>query len=152
MKLKRKLIILVILLAGFTFGVSFSTLYAQVHIVEGTACSCFLPIPLLIPTFSSLGIFIGSIVYYLMMPNPEGKEAKDQKVFLELLEPNERQVISMILENGGEVTQSKISREIGKVKAFRLLETLRRRGIIEKEPRGKTNVIKLKEKFRVLCS
>lgn len=146
----KKLIILVIILTGFIFGVSFSTLYAQTHIIEGTACSCTLPIPLLIPMFSSLGIFVGSIVYYLMFPRFEEVKEKSlevEKILLDLLNPDERKIIEKIIQNKGKITQSKLSSELGKVRVFRIIESLKKRGIIEKEPYGKTNVIKLSEKF-----
>jgi len=140
----------IILLAGFIFAVSFSTLYVQTHIVEGTACQCTLPISLLIPTFSSLGVMIGSIVYYLMFSKiQESKERaiEDIRKVLEILNPDEREVIKAILENKGRATQSSISRKIGKVKAFRVIEALRRRGVVKKEPYGKTNIITLTEDF-----
>jgi uncharacterized membrane protein len=54
----------------------------------------------------------------------------------------------MFLENKGEVLQSKISRSLGKVKAFRVIESLMKRGVVVKEPYGKTNKIKLNEKFK----
>ncbi|MEM5790746.1 MAG: hypothetical protein QXP77_01720 [Candidatus Aenigmatarchaeota archaeon] len=155
MKTIEKMILITIILAGFIFGVSFSTLYAQVHIYEGTACSCTLPIPVLIPTFSSLGVFVGSIVYYLMFPKiEENKEKvkKDLETFLELLPEMEKEVLKEIIQNNGKILQSKISTKFGKVKAFRILENLRIRGIIEKEEYGKTNIIKISEKFaRILA-
>lgn len=148
MKTIQKLIIIVIILAGFIFSVSFSTLYAQTHIIEGTACSCTLPIPLLIPTFSSLGIFVGSIVYYLLFPKiEESKDKEDYKIFLDFLDPEEKAVLQKIIENKGKITQSKLSSEFGKVKAFRVLENLKKKGIIEKEAYGKTNTVKISEKF-----
>jgi len=148
MDLRKKLLAVIIVIAGFIFGVSFSTLYAQVHISEGTACSCTLPIPLLIPTFSSLGVFVGSIVYYMLSPT-FGKETRkiDTKTILELLEPGEREVLQRLVENNGIVSQSKLSNEFGKVKIFRIVESLKGRGIVEKIPYGKTNKIKLNEKF-----
>jgi hypothetical protein len=149
--LKRKSLMAIILLSGFIFAVSFSTLYAQTHIIEGTACSCTLPIPVLIPTFASLGLLIGSILYYFMSPKiEENKEKKIQLIFslVEMLNPEEKEIIKKLLENKGEILQSKLSRSFGKVKTFRVLENLRKRGIIEKEPYGKTNVIKLGEKFK----
>ncbi len=153
MKTIQKLIIVVIILAGFIFSVSFSTLYAQTHIIEGTACSCTLPIPLLIPTFSSLGIFVGSIVYYLLFPKiEEGKSKESLNLFLDFLEPDEKSILQKILENKGKITQSKLSSQFGKVKVFRILESLRKRGIIEKEAYGKTNTIKISEKFSELLS
>ncbi len=148
MDLRKKLLGVVIVIAGFIFGVSFSTLYAQVHITEGTACSCTLPIPLLIPTFSSLGVFVGSIVYYMLSPTV-GKEARkvDTKTILELLEPREREIVRRLIESKGEIYQSKLSSEFGKVKVFRIIEDLKNRGVVEKVPYGKTNKIKLSEKF-----
>jgi len=138
------------LITGFIFAVSFSTLYAQTNIIEGTACACTLPIPILIPTFSSLGIMIGSFVYYAMFPKlmeSEKKLAEDAQVILDMLQLDERNIIKKIIENKGQITQSKLSSLFGKVKTFRVLESLKRRGIIIKESYGKTNKIRLNEKF-----
>jgi len=131
------------------FSVTFATLYAQTHIIEGTACSCTLPIPLLIPMFSSFGILVGLISFYLLLPTIE-KSREEAKNWIELLDPVEREVIRMIVENEGKTTQAKISKEIGKVKAFRVLERLRKRGIIEKIKERKTNIIKISNKFEFL--
>ncbi|MEM5813028.1 MAG: hypothetical protein QXU71_01555, partial [Candidatus Aenigmatarchaeota archaeon] len=65
-RIKTKFLLLAIVISIFVFLVSFGTLYAQTHIIEGTACSCTLPIPLLIPTFSSFGVIVGAIVYYFV--------------------------------------------------------------------------------------
>jgi len=149
MELKRKLIIFGILVSTFVFSVTFATLYAQTHIIEGTACSCTLPIPLLIPMFSSFGILVGLISFYLLLPTIE-KSKEEAKNWIELLDPMEREVIKMIIDNEGKITQAKISKEIGKVKAFRVLEKLKERGIIEKIKERKTNTIKLSDKFGFL--
>ena len=147
--MKRKLIIFGILVSTFIFAVSFATLYAQTHIIEGTACSCTLPIPLLIPMFSSFGILVGLISFYLLLPTIE-KSKEEAKNWIELLDPLERRAIKMIIDNEGRITQAKISKEIGKVKAFRVLERLKGRGIIEKIKERKTNIIKLSDKFEFL--
>jgi uncharacterized membrane protein len=150
MEIKKKSIIAIILLSGFIFAVSFSTLYAQTNISQGTACSCTLPIPLLIPTLSSLGLLMGSVVYYFMFPKvEESKEKQVQMVFslVEMLNPNEKDIVRKLLENRGQILQSRLSQLFGKVKTFRILENLKKRGIIEKEPYGKTNIIKLSQKF-----
>jgi len=155
MDFNKKLIITIMLITGFIFAVSFSTLYAQTHIVEGTACACTLPIPVLIPTFSSLGILVGSFVYYAT--SSKVKESKKKSVegtqtLLSMLQANEREIIGKLIENKGEISQSKLSSIFGKVKTFRVLENLKRRGIIIKEKYGKTNKIKLNEKFREVLS
>ncbi len=156
MNINRNLMIVVMLITGFVFAVSFSTLYAQTHIVEGTACVCTLPIPVLIPTFSSLGILIGSFVYYAMFPKiqeTDKRVAEDSQVLLDMLQSDEKTIIKQLVDNKGETLQSKLSRKFGKVKTFRVIESLKRRGIVVKEQYGKTNKVKLSEKFRqVLCS
>jgi len=149
MELKRKLIIFGILVSTFVFSVSFATLYAQTHIIEGTACSCTLPIPLLIPMFSSFGILVGLVSFYLLLPTIE-RSKKEIKNWIELLDPLEKEIIEMIIEGEGRITQAKISRKIGKVKAFRVLERLKKRGLIEKIKEKKTNLIKLSNKFEFL--
>jgi len=151
MNIYRKMTIVVILITGFIFAVSFSTLYAQTNIIEGTACSCTLPIPVLIPTFSSLGILIGSVVYYFMFPKiseTDKKFVEGTRIMLEMLQPDERNIMKKIIDNKGEITQSKLSSELGKVKTFRIIENLKRRGIVQKEGYGKTNKIVLNEKFK----
>jgi len=151
MKVAKKILIVVMLLAGFVFGVSFSTLYAQTHIYEGTACTCTLPIPLLIPTFASLGVLVGSVVYYIMFPKSEDSKEISKEViekFLNFIPGDEGEVLKLLFENNGEISQSKISAKLGRVKAFRVIERLKARGLIEKMPYGKTNMIKLSEEIK----
>lgn len=147
MDLKKKLLILGILVSGFVFTVSFATLYAQTNILEGTACTCTLPIPILIPTFASFGFLVGLISFYLFLPLMARRRKKDINLFLEILDPMEREVLRMLINNKGEISQAQISKKLGKVRAFRAIEKLRRRGILEKEKRKKTNLIKLSEKY-----
>lgn len=145
------MLIVLILITGFIFAVSFATLYAQTHIIEVTACSCTLPVPVLIPTLSSLGIFVGSIVYYIMFPKiGESKEKyrNNMMLLLDVLPKDEKEIIKMLIEGSGKISQSKLSSTFGKVKTFRTIERLRMRGIIEKEPYGKTNFISFNEKFK----
>jgi hypothetical protein len=155
MNIGRKTLIVIMIITGFIFAVSFATLYVQTHIVEGTACSCTLPIPVLIPTFSSLGVFVGSFVYYLIFSKIEKNEresTREARDLLELLQNDEKKIILNIVENGGEMLQSKLSRKFGKVKTFRTLEGLRKRGIVTKEKHGRTNKIKLKPGYKdILC-
>ncbi|MDI6826610.1 MAG: hypothetical protein QMD36_05530 [Candidatus Aenigmarchaeota archaeon] len=153
MGISRKIAISTVLIAGFIFFVSVTALYVQTQIAEFGFCP--IPIPILIPTFASLGIFVGSSVYYLMSVKIE--ESKEKRVevvnaMLDLLRADEKETIKKIIENKGEISQSKLSSFFGKVKTFRVIEDLMRRDIVEKEPYGKTNKIKLNDKFKqVLC-
>ena len=145
----RKIVLGTIIIAGFIFLVSITTLYVQTQIAEKGFCP--IPLPLLVPAFASLGVFIGSLTYYLtFIKIEESKEKRSEIVssMLEILQSDEREVIKMLVENKGEILQSKLSRALGKVKAFRIIESLMRRGVVVKEPYGKTNKIKLNEKFK----
>jgi uncharacterized membrane protein len=149
MNFGRKVVIGTIIIAGFIFLVSITTLYVQTQIAEKGFCP--IPLPLLVPAFASLGVFIGSLTYYLTFIKIEENREKRTEIVsaaLEILQSDEKEIIKMLVENKGEILQSKISRSLGKVKAFRIIENLAKRGIITKEPYGKTNKIKLNEKFR----
>ena len=155
MNMSRKFAIGIIIITGFVFVVSFSTLYAQNHLHQGTSCSCTLPIPILIPTLSSLGIFVGSVIYYLLFPKIEEdreKYVRDTRVLIDLLTVEEAKLIRMIVENGGKITQNKLSSTLDKVKVHRIIRDLGLRGIVEKEQYGKTNMIKLTSKFSDILS
>ena len=143
----RTLVFFGILISAFIFSVSFATLYTQIHIEEGNVCSCKLPLPLLIPTFSSFGLLIGLISYYLLSPFVSKKCSQNLELFLNLLDPDEGEIIRMIIKNKGSISQAAVSKKFGKVKAFRLIERMKKRGVIEKEKMKKTNRIKLNEKF-----
>ena len=103
-----------------------------------------------LPAIIVLGFILGVAASYfyferkIELPVP----AVDRnKVLLSLLQPSERKVITKILESNGEALQSDISRieGLGKVKAHRVIEKLVRRGVLEKEQKGKTNVLKLRK-------
>jgi predicted histidine transporter YuiF (NhaC family) len=165
--LEKKILGIIIILSAFIFLVSFGTLYAQTHIIEGTACGCTLPIPLLIPTFSSFGVIIGALVYYFIgyskqkeyIPRNISKKLEsynkiytknklDPKIFLNLLDNKEKQILESIIKNGGEISQAKLSSLFGKVVTFRAIESLKRKGIVKKEKYGKTNKIILEDLYK----
>jgi len=149
MELSRKIMIGMIIITGFIFLVSVTTLYVQTQITEYGFCP--IPMPVLVPAFASLGVFVGSLTYYLMFIRLEESKEKRSEIIhsmLEMLEVDEKEVVKKIIENKGEIFQSKLSSLFGKVKTCRVIANLVRRGIVFKEPYGKTNKIKLNEKFR----
>ncbi|MBD3155686.1 MAG: hypothetical protein GF368_03455 [Candidatus Aenigmarchaeota archaeon] len=82
----------------------------------------------------------------------EKKSTREARGLLDLLQEDEKKFILNIVENKGEILQSKLSKKFGKVKTFRTLEGLRKRGIVTKEKYGRTNKIKLEEDFKdILC-
>ena len=104
----------------------------------------------LIPLFIGIGAILGAVALYMFYERTAPASKAD--VALSLMGRDERAVVGRIVEEGGRVTQSEISKVkgLGKVKAHRILQKLERRGVLEKEQYGKTNMVKLSGKYRSL--
>ena len=85
---------------------------------------------------------------------PEAKETKNfcKTILLKFLNYNENKVMKKLIENNGTMLQSEISRMpgIGKVKAHRILNDMKIKGIISLEKYGKTNRITLSDDVKKL--
>jgi len=149
MRHSKKIIGGSLVIAIFVLIVSLTSWYVQLQIEAGTICSCAIPLPILIPFVSSIGLLVGTLVYYMYSPESKDKKIERDSV-LKFLDPPEREIMDAILDNNGEVSQARIVSETGipKVRVFRSLERLRAKGIIMKERFGKTNLIKLPDDVR----
>ena len=141
---RKKIISGILILSVFVLIVSICSLYVQVEISSGNACGCAIPIPVFIPFIASIGLFIGTVTYYLFSPKFDRKI--DKKVLLNFFEGEERKVFEVIL-NKKEVNQAEIVRESGlsKVKVSRILKRFESKGLVEKISVGKINKVKLSE-------
>jgi len=150
MEHEKKVVFGMLILTSFVLIVAMSSLYVQMQFETGNLCGCVIPIYLFIPLLASIGLFIGTLVYYLLSPKFVVKP--DKNSLLKFFNYDERKVIDILVSRKGKALQSEIVRESGlsKVKIFRVLEQLRRKGFIDKEPYGKTNRIVLKEDFKGL--
>jgi len=152
---RKKVVLGVSILAMFIFIVSAASAYIQSLVAAGELCGCIIPVHMFVPLLSSAGVFVGTLVYYLMSGRVERKERglKDNaEATLVFLQRGEREVLKRLIDAGGEVTQASLtaSTDLGKVQVFRIVRRLRERGVIEKEPKGKTNTIRLTPKLRAL--
>ena len=84
----------------------------------------------------------------------EKKEIEDNLLkFLDILDENNKKVLMCLIENKGELSQSKLTKilESNKVKISRIVARMEEKGIIKKEKNGMTNKIihndELKELF-----
>ncbi len=145
----RKIILITLILSVFVFIVSVISLYVQEVVSTGYVCGCVIPLPLFIPFIASVGLFIGTLIYYLLVPV---KEPVNKKAVLGLFENEERKIIEVLVNHRGELTQASIVRITGipKIRVFRTLKRLEQKGVVEKRPHGKTNIITLKEPYRTL--
>ncbi len=96
----------------------------------------------------SLSVFIGGLIFYIMLKKLEKtKEIVkiDINILLKLLNKDERLIIEKLVNSKGKILQSEVSRTEGlnKVKAHRILSKLKERGVIKLEKYGKTNVVYL---------
>ena len=143
MKFENKIILGILIFSIFVFVVAVSSLYTQMQISEGNACSCLIPLPLFIPFVASIGLFIGTLIFYLLYTPKQTKI--NREVFLKLFDYKEREIIRKLFENKGKLSQSRLVQEtnLSKVQVFRILERLSQKRVISKEPKGKTNIVEL---------
>jgi uncharacterized membrane protein len=146
--MERRVLIGIILLTGFVLAVSAASMYAQSHILLGTACGCQFPIELLIPLLSSAGVLVGSMVYYFM--SSQAKSKRDITAILSLVDFDQRRVIEALVKSGGSMPQSKLVAATGmnKVKVSRVITDLESKGVLTKTASGITNRVELGEKTR----
>jgi len=148
---QKKFLTGMLVLTIFILAVALSSLYVQMQVSSGNACNCAIPLYLFVPLIGSMGLFIGVMAYYLLSPRFE-KPAVDKSQLLAFLGKDEAAVMKVILNNRGEVPQAEIVRRTGlpKVKVFRILHSLKLRGIVTKEQQKKINLVRLSENMRKL--
>ncbi len=138
----KKIITATMTISIFVLVISIMSWYIQLLLDAGNICSCAIPLPILIPVTASIGLLIGTFIYYLFTPPPECRTL--EKTLLRILfSGEEAEIIESLVKGDGKKSQAGIVRETGipKVRVFRALERMRSRNIIEKEPHGKTNMI-----------
>jgi len=151
-KIKPFILILGIL-TFFIFIISFAVFYTTENF--SVACGCKLSPWVIIVSISSLGLFVGFSMYYLLSINflREKKEIKHNMIkFLDLLEKEDKKILKYFIENSGEIVQSSLSKkfEFDKVKISRIISKFENKGIIKKEKQGMTNKLILDEDLRNL--
>ncbi|MCK5281970.1 MAG: hypothetical protein KAK00_01045 [Nanoarchaeota archaeon] len=152
-KTLRNVFLVLTILLGFVFIVSFSMIYVSDAIKNNNACGCVIPIPYMILMLSSLGLFIGSLSSYLLISKhlrDRGELDKNLEFTLNFLDNDERKIMNQLIENKGELNQSKFEKLTGlhKVKIHRILDKLKGKGLIVKETNGKANKINMKEELK----
>ncbi|MFH1801469.1 MAG: MarR family transcriptional regulator [archaeon] len=140
----KNFILLISIITFFVFVISFTAFYTKENF--SSVCGCKLPIWVIIISISSFGMFAGSLIYYLLNKNlfEEKKDIKNSiSKILNFLGEDEKKVLEFIINNFGEVHQSKISKElkINKVRLSRTINRLEKKQIIKKEKKGMTNLI-----------
>ena len=107
----------------------------------------------LVPVFVLSGIIVGALVFFLMSSRLEGKQRDAKKIaetMLRFLNPDERKLVNLLIENNGKILQAELTRLPGmsKVKSHRVVQRLIDRGVIEKETMGKTNIVRFSKEIK----
>ncbi len=148
MEQSKKIVSVTLIITIFVLAVSLTALYVQAQIEAGTVCTCAIPIPVLMPILSSIGLLVGTLVYYFFVPSPEGRSGKnDTGMISDMVGGDEGVVLRKVIEEGGNIPQSRIvsSTGLSKVRVFRAIEKLRKRNLVSKSPHGKTNMIEARK-------
>lgn len=158
MNAEKKIVLVVTIIATFVFVVAFSSLYVQIEVSAGNACGCAIPIWLFIPLLSSIGLLIGTLIYYLLRHDKSADAYQKPDVyvkemvssFLKMFPPDEAAIARLLIENKGEMAQAKLMKESGynKVKIHRIVKRLQIRGFVTKTKDRKINTIALSENIR----
>jgi len=93
-------------------------------------------------------IFFG-LIAILLITRKRGHSKIE--VALNVLDPRESRILKIISDNGGSMTQAKLFEQttfFSKPTLSRVLDKLLKRKLIEKEEKGRTNIIKLAEKLK----
>ncbi len=154
-KIFRDILLAITVLAGFIFVVSFSSQYVSNAINQGLACSCIVPIPIMILLLSSLGVFVGTLVYYLLSSRfvRERKEyTEDIMSILRFLDNDEKLIIKELIKARGKINQSELVKNtlLNKIKVSRMIKILQSKQVLFKKQHGKLNKIYLADDLRRL--
>jgi len=149
----RPVILIFGILTFFIFIISFAVFYTTENF--SSTCGCKLPLWVIIVSISSLGLFVGSATYYILS-NSFIKEKKEIEAnllkFLDVLDEDDKRVLICLIENKGEISQSKLTKILGsnKVKTSRIVARMEEKGLIKKEKSGMTNKLILNDELKEL--
>jgi len=149
----RPIILIFGIITFFIFVISFTVFYTTENF--SSTCGCKLPLWVIIVSISSLGLFVGSATYYILSNSfiREKKEIEANLLkFLDILDENDKKVLMCLIENKGEISQSKLTKilESNKVKISRIVAKMEEKGLIKKEKNGMTNKLILNDELKEL--
>mgnify|MGYP000038165211 CR=1 FL=1 len=116
---------------GSLAGISLFSVYVGIHLARGIICNYIYLTPYALPLVYVLGFFLGYAIPHIRASKPPRVE--------ELFEDGERVVVEAALQG---LTQADVAKKLGKVRAHRIIRELENRGIVEREPRGNTFILK----------
>ena len=149
----KNTILIISIIAAFTFLVSIAYFHTQKIVKDPFTCEYRNILPILVLITSSLGVFVGSFVYYKISRNylKEKKEyKKEAEITLSFLGKHEKSIVQILIRHKGEIKQAQLEKltKINKVSVHRKLKKLLEKNVITKEQSIQGNTIRLTEPFR----
>lgn len=149
---RRSALLLLFMLFGFIFLVL--TVIFSYHLTAEHLQTSPLFGPLInyhvefVVTIAALGLAVGAGSFYLLSGMLDKKKAEvrwNANLLLKFLNDDEREAVRLILERKGTIYQAEVAAldGMGKVRAHRLIERLRRRGVVNVRKMGKINLIQM---------
>lgn len=159
----KKLVVAIVVLVAFLYIVS-NLNFLLASTAENDACPALgigqCPhkrqlelLTAMLPLIASIAIIAGALTYYLMAEKIEVKEQtikNNTEVLLKFLNPDERKLVNLLIENNGKALQAELTRLPGmsKLKSHRIVQRLLERGVVEKESLGKTNIVRFTKEIK----
>ncbi len=145
---KRYGMLVIGIITGFIFIASFFALYVSDHIKNSSACGCAIPASWMIIILSSLGFFVGGLVYFILSEKYTKEKEElifDARAALNFLEREQRIIVEALLAHRCGMFQSEITNATGihKVKVHRLIKKMVDKGLVSVQIKGKRRLIKL---------
>ena len=147
----RDILLSVGIIMGFVFIVTVAILLIKKYwLVQ--SCTCSVSIPLIIVALSSLGIFVGVLIYYFLAGRIQKKMhalEHNAHAALRIIDNDERKIIEALIRHNGVLLQSKLDKETAmtRLRTWRTIERLEKKGVITKDRAGKTNTIRLSKEL-----
>lgn len=156
----KLLLLIIIVFSTFFAALNFLSLYVERNYTA--TCPNALPLIVVVNILIAGSVLSGAFVtlFFINKSSHKKKEVyKDTMLTLNFLEGDERAIIKLIIDNNGEIVQSKLVKlsEMNKVKVARILHKLELKGVVVRTPYGNTNKVEfisgLKELFNCeVCS
>ena len=147
----RDILLSVGIITGFIFVVTAAILIIKRYwLVQ--SCTCSYSIPLIIVALSSLGIFVGVLLYYFLagrLQKTVHHLEQNAHAALRVIDADERKIIEALIRHNGTILQSRLDKETGmtRLQAWRTLERLEKKNVVIKERTGKTNNVRLSKEL-----
>ena len=149
---RKEFMVFLSVITMFVFIVSLSSLYVSNLVQRGEVCGCIIPVPIMIVVLSSLGLFVGSLTYYLVFSKfsfEKEKMGTNIRKTLDFLDNDEKGVVQALIKNPNGLSQSRLAKSTGfdKVKTHRIVKRLESRKIIDRFDVGRIRIVKLGEEL-----